>query len=85
MCKGWFLEGGEVGAAPCMSLIMSAALEVAMAMSYLHANDLIHGNLRGGETGLHLSPLQETLMLKGRQRFQGDCHCSKLFCCVPSF
>ena len=37
-----------LGAPVDVKAVLSAALEVAMGMAYLHGRDLIHGNLNGG-------------------------------------
>ena len=47
--KGSFLEGRKPGAAPDIKAVVSAALEIAMGMAYLHGRDLIHGDLNGGQ------------------------------------
>ena len=47
--KGAFLEGRKPGAAPDIKAVVSAALEIAMGMAYLHGRDLIHGDLNGGQ------------------------------------
>lgn len=46
--KGAFLEGMRAGAATDVKAVVSAALEIAMGMAYLHGRDLIHGDLTGG-------------------------------------
>lgn len=46
--KGAFLEGKRAGAATDIKAVVSAALEIAMGMAYLHGRDLIHGDLTGG-------------------------------------
>ena len=37
-----------LGAPVDVKAVLSAALEIAMGMAYLHGRDLIHGNLNGG-------------------------------------
>ena len=37
-----------LGALVDVKAVLSAALEIAMGMAYLHGRDLIHGNLNGG-------------------------------------
>ena len=39
---------GAAGLAPCMPAIAATAREVAAAMAYLHAIDILHGDLAGG-------------------------------------
>ena len=46
--KGAFLEDKRAGAATDIKAVVSAALEIAMGMAYLHGRDLIHGDLTGG-------------------------------------
>ena len=46
--KGCFLEGKKPGASPDIKAVVSAGLEIAMGMAYLHGRDLIHGDLTGG-------------------------------------
>lgn len=47
--KGCFLEGKKAGAPPDIKAVVSAGLEIAMGMAYLHGRDLIHGDLNGGK------------------------------------
>lgn len=47
--RGSFVEGKDPGAAPDIKAVVSAALEIAMGMAYLHGRDLIHGDLTGGQ------------------------------------
>ena len=56
--KGSFLEGRKPGAAPDIKAVVSAALEIAMGMAYLHGRDLIHGDLNGGQHLRHDQLLQ---------------------------
>ncbi len=51
--KGCFLEGKQPGAPPDIKAVVSAGLEIAMGMAYLHGRDLIHGDLNGGTHILH--------------------------------
>lgn len=51
--KGAFLEGRRPGAGPDIKAVVSAALEIAMGMAYLHGRDLIHGDLNGGQHPWH--------------------------------
>ena len=56
-----------LGAPVDVKAVLSAALEVAMGMAYLHGRDLIHGNLNGGTDLLLCSGvlLQEQHCLTG--------------------
>lgn len=47
--RGCFLEGRHAGNAPDVKAVVSAALEIAMGMAYLHGRDLIHGDLNSGD------------------------------------
>lgn len=50
MDKGWFRSvPSNVSGAPDMERIMAAAADVAGAMAYLHANNVLHGDLTGGD------------------------------------
>ncbi len=61
--KGSFLEGRKPGAVPDIKAVVSAALEIAMGMAYLHGRDLIHGDLTGGEHQLQRVKLLLLLLL----------------------
>lgn len=50
MDKGLFRSvPSNVSGAPDMARIMAAAADVAGAMAYLHANNVLHGDLTGGD------------------------------------
>ena len=50
-----------LGAPVDVKAVLSAALEVAMGMAYLHGRDLIHGNLNGGTDPLCTAVLRSAV------------------------
>ena len=50
-----------LGALVDVKAVLSAALEVAMGMAYLHGRDLIHGNLNGGADLLYTAPFRSAI------------------------
>lgn len=48
--------GGLSSAAPDMAAILATAREVAAAMSYLHHNNMLHGDLTGNNVLLTAAP-----------------------------